>query len=107
MKAPVFIAAVAGFLAGAVVLPGFASTISETFQLTPNQRGFIQEFDDAVGTKFLPIAETPAAVPFLKTALIACDNIPLQRQVLAAAGGSEAEIHYATDRFNRGFCGNS
>ena len=104
MKNHLLPAALIGFLAGAVV-PSFASTpVRQHFQLTEGQREFIQEFDFAAGTKFLPIAETPAAVPFLKTALLACDNIALQRQVLIAAGGSEDQIQYAIDRFNRGFC---
>ena len=105
MKFHLLPAALVGLLAGAV-LPSVASTpVRETFQITPEQRQFVGDFDAAFGTKFLPIAETPAAVPFLKTALLACDNIPLQRQVVAAAGGSEAEIQYALDRFNRDFCG--
>ena len=105
MKLHLLLFALLGFLAG-TVFPSIASTsVHETFEITRGQRKLIGDFDVAFGTKFLPIAETPAAVPFLKTALLACDHIPLQRQVVAAAGGSEAEIQYALDRFNRDFCG--
>ena len=62
-------------LAGAAALttiPSVSSSIStparQQFQLTTGQKEFIRQFDEAVGTKILPVASSAAAVPIFKAA---------------------------------------
>ena len=95
--------ALGGFLAG-VVVPSFATTSTETVHLTPEQSLFIQDLDDALGTKFHTLAETTAAVPFLQTAKIFCGNPSLTNQVVEASGKMKAEMQYALNRFDSAFC---
>ena len=106
MRFPLIPVAVVGVLAGAVI-PVFASTpVREHFhyQLTRGQRQFIAELDAAYGTKMLSFAQTTPALPFIKTALLACGNTSLQRDMLVAAGATEGQMQYAIHRFETAFC---
>ena len=104
MKSKLIPVALCGFLAG-VVVPSFATTSRETVHLTPEQSLFIQNLDDAMGTKFHTLAETTAAVPFLQTAKIFCGNPSLTNQVVESSGKRKAEMQYALNRFDSAFCG--
>jgi len=104
MKLTATVAAFAGLLAGAVVLPGFAITAKGVSELSVGQTAFIRELDDALGSKFLEVATSPAAVPLVKSASLACGNTSLQHQALTAAGATAIQTTYAIERFENLFC---
>ena len=100
-------------LAGAAALttiPSVSSSIStparQQFELTTGQKEFIRQFDEAVGTKVLPLASTPVAAPFIKVASIACGDNELQRDAVFALAATEWQAQDATKRFETLFCGN-
>ena len=100
-------------LAGAAALttiPSMRSSIAtparQQFQLTEGQKEFIRQFDEAVGTKVLPLASTPVAAPFIKVASIACGDNELQRDAVFALGATEWQAQDATKRFQTLFCDN-
>ena len=103
MKYKLIPVALCGFLAG-VVVPSFATTSRDMVHLTPEQSMFVQDLDDAMGTKFHSLAETPTGAPFLQTAKIFCGNPPLTNQVVKASGKMKAEMQYALNRFDSAFC---
>ena len=104
MKFPILPAVLVGLAAG-TVLPTLASVPSrfET-RLSHNQRDFIQEVDDALGTELLDFAQTPAARPFVQVAYLVCGQKELQEQILTSLGASQTEMKYAMERFEGGFC---
>ncbi len=81
-----------------------ATPVREQFQLTTGQKEFIRQFDEAVGTKILPVASTAAAVPIVKAATLACGDISLQRQAVFAVGGNDLQADDAIARFETLFC---
>ena len=100
-------------LAGVVAItavPSIRSSIAtparQQFQLTAGQKEFIRQFDEAVGTKVLPLASTPVAAPFIKVASIACGDNELQRDAVLALGATEWQVQDATKRFQTLFCDN-
>ena len=100
-------------LAGVVAItavPSISSSIAtparQQFQLTEGQKEFIRQFDEAVGTKVLPLASTPVAAPFIKVASIACGDNELQRDAVLALGATEWQAQDATKRFQTLFCDN-
>ena len=100
-------------LAGVVAItavPSIRSSIAtparQQFQLTAGQKEFIRQFDEAVGTKVLPLASTPVAAPFIKVASIACGDNELQRDAVLALGATEWQAQDATKRFQTLFCDN-
>ena len=100
-------------LAGVVAItavPSISSSIAtparQQFQLTAGQKEFIRQFDEAVGTKVLPLASTPVAAPFIKVASIACGDNELQRDAVFALGATEWQAQDATKRFQTLFCDN-
>ena len=99
-------AALVGLLVGAV-LPSVASTpVRDHFhyELIRVQRRFIAELDAAYGIKMLSFAQTTPALPFIKTALLACGNTALKRDMLVAARATEGQMQYAIHRFETAFC---
>ena len=100
-------------LAGASALTTIPSVMSsiptparQQFQLTEGQKEFIRQFDEALGTKVLPLASTPVAAPFIKVASIACGDNELQRDAVLTLGDTEWQVQDATKRFETLFCGN-
>ena len=100
-------------LAGVVAITAVSSISSsiatparQQFQLTAGQKEFIRQFDEAVGTKVLPLASTPVAAPFIKVASIACGDNELQRDAVLALGATEWQAQDATKRFQTLFCDN-
>lgn len=97
-----------GFIAAGALLtatiPSIASTTSESVSLTPGQIEFIRQFDYAAKTNFSNLANNPAAVGMIKSATIACGNIDLQKQTVYAAGGTESQANYASNKFETLFC---
>ncbi len=94
----------------ALTIPSVRSSIAtparQQFQLTAGQKEFIRQFDEAVGTKVLPLASTPVAAPFIKVASIACGDNELQRDAVLALGATEWQVQDATKRFQTLFCDN-
>ncbi|HGY5547695.1 MAG TPA: hypothetical protein ACN46M_08280, partial [Prochlorococcus sp.] len=83
-----------------------ATPVRQQFELTTGQKEFIRQFDEAVGTKILPVASSAAAVPIVKAASFACGDTALQREAVFAVGGNEWQAKDATRRFEKLFCGN-
>ena len=83
-----------------------ATPVRQQFELTTGQKEFIRQFDEAVGTKILPVASSAAAVPIVKAASFACGDTALQREAVFAVGGNEWQAADATKRFETLFCGN-
>tara|TARA_B100000959_G_scaffold3232_1_gene3565 strand:+ start:85 stop:414 length:330 start_codon:yes stop_codon:yes gene_type:complete len=83
-----------------------ATPVRQQFELTTGQKEFIRQFDEAVGTKVLPLASTPVAAPFIKVASIACGDNELQRDAVLALGATEWQAQDATKRFQTLFCDN-
>ncbi|KZR78702.1 hypothetical protein [Prochlorococcus marinus] len=109
MKTKTGLLLLAGVLAITAV-PSISSSIAtparQQFQLTAGQKEFIRQFDEAVGTKVLPLASTPVAAPFIKVASIACGDNELQRDAVFALGATEWQAQDATKRFQTLFCDN-
>ena len=104
MKLPILSAVLVGLAAG-TVLPTVASVATkDAYRLSHNQRDFIQEVDDALGTELLDFAQTPAAKPFVQVAFLGCGEKELQEQILTSLGANQSEMKYAMDRFQDGFC---
>jgi len=74
-------------------IPSIRSSIAtparQQFELTAGQKEFIRQFDEAVGTKILPVASSAAAVPIVKAASFACGDTALKREAVFAVGGNE------------------
>ena len=94
----------------ALTIPSVRSSIAtparQQLQLTEGQKEFIRQFDEAVGTKVLPLASTPVAAPFIKVASIASGDNELQRDAVFALGATEWQAQDATKRFQTLFCDN-
>jgi len=89
-----------------ITIPTVATPVRRQFQLSEGQREFIRQFDDATGSRILPLASTPTAAPFIKVASIACGDNELQRDAVFALGVTEWQAKDATNRFETLFCGN-
>jgi len=81
-----------------------ARPVRKQFQLTTGQKEFISLFDEALGTKILPVASNAAAVPIVKAATIACGDTALQREAVFAVGGNEWQANDVTQIFEKLFC---
>tara|TARA_B100001964_G_scaffold185483_1_gene205722 strand:- start:69 stop:398 length:330 start_codon:yes stop_codon:yes gene_type:complete len=81
-----------------------ATPVRQQFQLTTGQKEFIRQFDEALGTKILPVASSAAAVPIVKAATIACGDTALQREAIFAVGGNQWQANDATQKFEELFC---
>jgi hypothetical protein len=88
----------------ALAIPSFASTASNTVSLTPGQINFINQLDRAGNTTLSSLMNTPGAIPIIKSASLACGNIPLQKKAVLALGGTEQDATYASLRFQTDFC---
>ncbi len=110
MKPKTRLLLLAGAAAALTTIPSVRSSITtpvrQQFQLTEGQKEFIRQFDEAVGTKVLPLASTPVAAPFIKVASIACGDNELQRDAVFALGATEWQAQDATKRFQTLFCDN-
>ena len=81
-----------------------ATPVRQQFELTTGQKEFIRQFDEAVGTKILPVASSAAAAPIVKAATIACGDTALQREAVFAFGGNKRQANDATQKFDKLFC---
>ena len=95
----------------AMAIPSFASgttqSVTEAVSLTPNQVEFVRQVDAGFGTKFSSLVNTPGANQIIKSASLACGNIQLQKQTIAAIGGTEVQANYSSRKFQSLFCGNA
>ena len=89
-------------------IPSIRSSIAtpfrQQFELTASQKEFIRQFDEALGTKILPVASSAAAAPIVKAATIACGDTALQREAVFAFGGNKRQANNATQKFEKLFC---
>jgi len=101
-----------GGLLAALAVPAIASTQSESpivhsASLLPNQVEFLNLVDSEAGTNLSTLKNDPTVVTLIQASARACGNIDLQKQVISALGGNEADANYASNKFQTVFCNNN
>lgn len=103
---------ISGIAAAAIAVPAIASTQTEqsvvhSAALLPNQVQFLQLVDKEAGTNLSSLKNDPTVIMLVQASARACNNIQLQRQVISALGGTQADATYASNKFQTVFCSNS
>lgn len=103
---------VIGGLLAALAVPAIASSQSESpivhsASLLPNQVEFLKLVDNEAGTNLSSLKDNPTVINLIQASSRACGNVNLQKQVISALGGTEADENYASSKFQTLFCNNT
>jgi len=103
---------VIGGLLAALAVPAIASTQNESpivhsASLLPNQVEFLKLVDNEAGTNLSSLKDDSTVITLVQASARACGNVELQKKVISALGGNEADKNYASNKFQTLFCNNS
>jgi len=103
---------VIGGLLAALAVPAIASTQNESpivhsASLLPNQVEFLKLVDNEAGTNLSSLKDDTTVITLVQASARACGNVELQKKVISALGGNDADKNYASNKFQTLFCNNN
>jgi len=103
---------VIGGLLAALAVPAIASTQNESpivhsASLLPNQVEFLKLVDNEAGTNLSSLKDDSTVITLVQASARACGNVELQKKVISALGGNDADKNYASNKFQTLFCNNN